>query len=77
MKSTYKTQSIIYYYFHLIFVFITLFRSITMFRGTDSILLNIPPFGMNVRNVLQNIVSPTEHCYGHEYCYVGTQEKEV
>ena len=48
-----------------------------MFRGTDSILLNIPPFGMNVRNVLQNIVSPTEHCYGHEYCYVGTQEKEV
>ena len=48
-----------------------------MFRGTDIILLNIPPFGMNVRNVLQNIVSPTKHCYGHEYCYVGTQEKKV
>jgi hypothetical protein len=34
---------------------ITLFNSIKIFCGVD----NIP----------QNIVSPTEHCYGYEECY--------
>ena len=33
-------------------------------------------FGLNVRNVLQNIVSPAKHCYGSKQCYVveGRQE---
>ena len=25
--------------------------------------------GLNVRNILQNIISPTKHCYGSEECY--------
>jgi hypothetical protein len=25
---------------------------------------------LNVRNILYNIVSPVEHCYGFEQCYV-------
>ena len=29
---------------------------------------------MNMGNILYNIVSPMEHCYGFEQCYV---EKEV
>ena len=43
-----------------------------MFCGTDSILWNIPHIqnSLNVGNILWNIVSPTEHCYECEYCYV-------
>jgi hypothetical protein len=26
-------------------------------------------FTLNVKNILQNIVSPIEHCYDSEYCY--------
>ena len=37
---------------------ITLFRSITMFCGTDSTLRNIPPFRLSVRNIPHNTVSP-------------------
>ena len=40
-----------------------------MLRGTDSILWNIPPFMLNVKNILQNYVNPTEHYYESEYCY--------
>ena len=47
----------------------TSFRSITMFCGTDIILQNIPSFTLNAKNILQNTVSPTEHCYGCEECY--------
>ena len=41
--------------------YITLFRSITMFCETDNILYNIIAFRLNVRNILQNVFSPTEH----------------
>ena len=30
---------------------------------------NIAPLRLNVGNVLQNIVSPTKHCYGSKKCY--------
>ena len=33
-----------------------------MLRGTD-----------NVKNILQNNVSPTKHCYGSEQCYEYAQ----
>ena len=42
---------------------ITLFRSITMFCGTDNIMWNILSFKLNVMNILQNTASPGEHCY--------------
>ena len=38
---------------------ITLFRSITMLCEIDSVLSNIFTFKLNVKNSLQNIVSPT------------------
>ena len=38
---------------------ITLFSSIAMFYGTDNIMWNISSFGLNVKNILQNIVKPT------------------
>ena len=38
---------------------ITLYRSITMFCGTDNILQYIPSFRLNVKNILQRTVSPT------------------
>ena len=37
-----------------------------MLCGTDNITLDIPSFRLNVKNILQNIVSPLEHCYGVE-----------
>ena len=48
---------------------ITLFRSVTVFCGTDIILQNISSFTLNAKNILQNIVSRTEHYYGCEECY--------
>jgi hypothetical protein len=48
---------------------ITLFEAITMFCRTNNILQNIFNFSLNVRIILQNIVSPAEHCYGFEYYY--------
>ena len=47
-------------------VCITLFKSITMLCGTHIILRNIPSFRLNVKNILQNTVSPTKHYYGFE-----------
>ena len=38
---------------------ITLFRFITMLYGSDNILQIIPSFRLHVRNILQNVVSPT------------------
>ena len=43
---------------------ITLFKSITVFCGTDSIMQNISSFMLNVRNILHNIVSPAKYCGG-------------
>ena len=45
---------------------IPLFRSITMFNGTDNIMWNIPSFKLNVRNILHNTISPIELCLGFE-----------
>jgi hypothetical protein len=39
-----------------------------MFRGTDSILKNIPHIKTNLKFILQTIARPTQHCYGSEYC---------
>ena len=53
-----------------------LFRSIIVLCGTDNILQNIPIFRLNMigyGNILQNIVSPTKHCYECEKCYDQTQ----
>ena len=47
----------------------TLFTSITMLCVTDNILRNIPSFMLIVGNILHNIVSPIEHCYGSELYY--------
>ena len=46
--------------------FITLFRSITMFSGTDGSLLNILQIYVEHGNISHNIASPTEHCYGFD-----------
>ena len=45
-----------------------LFISMTLLCGTD----NIPHNQTEPGDIMQNIVSPTEHCYGYEYCYVET-----
>ena len=37
-----------------------------MLCGTDNILWNIPSFGLNVRNVPHNSISPAKHCCGYE-----------
>ena len=42
---------------------ITLFRSKTMFCGTDNIMWNILSTRLNVWNIMQNIVSPTNQCF--------------
>jgi hypothetical protein len=42
---------------------ITLFKAITMLCGNDNILSNIPTLGLNVRNILQNIICPAERSY--------------
>ena len=46
---------------------LTLFRSITMFCGTDNIMWNIPHIQPKWWNILPNIVSPTWHCYGSKH----------
>ena len=38
---------------------ITSFKSITMYSETDNILRNTTSFRVNVRNILHNIVNPT------------------
>ena len=40
---------------------IRLFIPIEMFCGTNIIFIT---FMLNVRNILQNAISPTKHCYG-------------
>ena len=45
---------------------ITLFISITFFSEIAGIMQNIPSFKLNVKNILQNTVIPTKHCYGYE-----------
>ena len=45
---------------------ITLFRVIIVLCGTDNIMWNIPTLTHNVRNILHNIVSPADCCYGYE-----------
>ena len=50
-------------------VHITLFRSITVFCGTDSILQNIFYIESKWRHIPQHIVSPTKYCYGYEQFY--------
>ena len=51
----------------------TLFISKTTFYRTGSIMRHIPSFMLNVGNITQNTVSPGEHCYGSEWCYVECQ----
>ena len=45
---------------------ITLFESIRMFCGTDSVMHNIPHIQHEWWNIPWNIVSPTKYCYGYE-----------
>ena len=45
---------------------ITLFKSMTMFSGTDNILRNIPSFKLNMGNILHNNILSIDHCYGSE-----------
>ena len=45
---------------------ITLFKSITIYCGTDNISQNIPIFKVNMENIQRIIVSPTKRCYGYE-----------
>ena len=40
-----------------------------MFFGTDNMLQNNPHIHIEYGNILQNIVSPTEHRYGYEQYY--------
>ena len=61
-----KRDALIYYnLFHSIkaMLCITLFTFITVFYGTDNIMWNILHSRLNVKNILQNIVSPIEHYY--------------
>ena len=51
---------------------ITLFIMKTMSCGTDNIMYNISSCMLNLRNIMQNSVSPTKHCYGYEQCYENT-----
>ena len=44
----------------------TLFKSMTMFYGTDYIMRNILHIQFECRNVPHDIVDPTKHCYGSE-----------
>jgi hypothetical protein len=37
-----------------------------MFSGINNILWNLPHIQIELRNILQNTVSPIEHCYGSE-----------
>ena len=37
-----------------------------MFSGTNNILWNIPHIQFEYENILQDIVSPIEHCHGSE-----------
>ena len=46
--------------------YIALFRSVSVFYGTNNIMWNLPSFKVNVRNILHNIVSPWEYSYGSE-----------
>lgn len=50
--------------------FIPLFRSITVFCGSDSILQNIPHIQTDCLEYFAEYCSPTEHCYGSENCSV-------
>ena len=49
---------------------ITLFRSIAVLCGNDNILVNISIIQSDVKNIMQNIASPTYRCYGSKQCYV-------
>ena len=44
--------------------YIRIFISKTMLCGIDNIQHNIPTFMLYMGNVMHNIVSPTQHCYG-------------
>ena len=55
--------------FMVITITIILFRSITMFCGTDNIIWNILILCLNYGNIMHNTVSPAEHCYGFKYSY--------
>ena len=45
---------------------ITLFRSITVLRGTDDIMKNIPHIQSEHGDIMHNDVSPMEQCYGYK-----------
>ena len=41
-----------------------------MLCRTDNILRNAPHIQLEWWKIPHNIVKPTEHCYGYEWCYV-------
>ena len=47
---------------------IALFRSITLFFGTNNIQQNIFHVQSEWWNIPSNVDSPTKHCYGFEWC---------
>ena len=51
---------------HKLIVYITLFKAIAVFCGTDSILQNIFTFRQNMKNIPQNTVNLTEYS-SHSY----------
>lgn len=51
----------------------TLFRSITVFCGTHSILQNSPPHLYWLWDYSTEYCHPTDHCYGSESCYADVQ----
>ena len=61
----------IYKLYRIIIHYVTYFKSITMLCGTNHISQNIPPYSNWLwTNILWNLVSPIEHRYGSEQCYV-------
>ena len=49
---------------------ITLFKSITLFCGTDNILRTIPHVQPEWWNIWQSNINTAKRCYGSEWCYV-------
>jgi hypothetical protein len=49
-----------------VIIHITLFRAIPVFCGTNSIMWNISHIQFECENILQDVVSPAEHCYDYE-----------
>ena len=64
MMSHVSPQTIVFCDENVEYDYITLVKFIKLSCGTKSVLHNIPHIQYEWWNILHNIVSPKEHCYG-------------